>query len=264
MRVWLMILVLTLCAGCATRLDLGAASATPGEGVAAPRPLLNFQSRALSPRNGGQLVKADALQAGDILLSATNGVTSVGIRLATLAPVSHASLYVGNGEIVEAVGKGGVRSRPVAEAMNEEAVIVVLRHPNLLPGHGEAIQRFAKENVGKPYDHFGIMLQAPFSLERRLCELPLLPEAVRNACLHGIARIQLGTPDNERFFCSQLVLEAYRQAGLPLTTADPRWVSPSDILHMREGDVAPMRIHQSLTYIGHLKFPDEAAVAQAD
>lgn len=263
MRLWLIMLVLALCAGCATRIELDAAVATAGEDAAGTRPLLNFQNRALSPRNGGQLVRTDVLQAGDILLSAANGVSSVGIRLATLAPVSHASLYIGEGEIVEAVGKG-VRSRPVADALDEEAVIVVLRHPNLLPEHGAAIRRFAKENVGKPYDHLGIMLQAPFSLERRLCELPLLPEIVRNACLHGIARIQLGTPDNERFFCSQLVLEAYRQAGLPLTSADPRWVSPSDILHMREGDVAPLRIHQSLTYVGHLKFPDEAAVAQAD
>jgi hypothetical protein len=97
------------------------------------------------------------------------------------------------------------------------------------------------------------VLLAPFSLERRACELPLLPEAMRDFCLRGVATIQLGAASNDRFFCSQFVLEAYRVAGLPITDADPRWVSPADILHMREGDVPSMKIHQALTYVGHLK-----------
>ena len=77
---------------------------------------------------------------------------------------------------------------------------------------------------------------------------------MRNACLQGIAAIQLGTYDNDGFFCSQLVLESYKQAGLPITDANPRWISPADILHMREGDVPSLKIHQPLSYVGHLKF----------
>ena len=61
-------------------------------------------------------------------------------------------------------------------------------------------------------------------------------------------------PSESRLFCSQLVLDAFRQAGLPITNADPRLVSPSDILHMREGDVSSVRIHQRLRYVGHLKY----------
>ena len=95
---------------------------------------------------------------------------------------------------------------------------------------------------------------APFSLERRACELPLVPEGVRDFCIRGIATVQLGAGgNNDRFFCSQFVLEAYAQAGLPITDADPRWISPADILHMREGDVPSMKIHQPLVYVGHLK-----------
>jgi hypothetical protein len=50
------------------------------------------------------------------------------------------------------------------------------------------------------------------------------------------------------------VLEAYKRADLPLTSANPRWLSPSDILHMREGDVPSVRSLQALEYVGHLKF----------
>ena len=257
MRLPTLLLTLVVCAGCATSLK-----PAPQASGASP-PLLRFQNPALTPRNGGQLIDADALQAGDILLSAANGIPSMGIRLLTLAPVSHASLYMGERKIIEAVGQG-VRMRKLEEVVDEEAVVAVFRHPELRPEHGDAIQRFAMQNLGKPYDHIGIVLQAPFSLQRRLCELPLMPEVVRNACLHGIATIQLGTANNDRFFCSQLVLESYRQAGLPLTQADPRWISPADIMHMREGDVPAMRTHQALAYVGHLKFQPLATIAQGE
>jgi hypothetical protein len=64
-----------------------------------------------------------------------------------------------------------------------------------------------------------------------------------------------------RLFCSQLVLQAYRHAEVPMTYADPRLISPADILHMREGDVPSVRIHRQLRYAGHLKYPPPTMVA---
>ena len=64
------------------------------------------------------------------------------------------------------------------------------------------------------------------------------------------------------------LLEAYRHAKLPLTTADPRLISPADLLHMREGDVPSVRTEQALQYVGHLKtsilLNHEMAVSLAD
>jgi hypothetical protein len=77
-----------------------------------------------------------------------------------------------------------------------------------------------------------------------------------------VAAIQLGIGRNDQFFCSQFVLEAYKTAGLPLTDADPRLISPGDLLHMREGDVPSVKIRQTLQYVGHLKAPP-VIVAQA-
>jgi hypothetical protein len=249
MNRWIACLLIAGCAGCAT----GVHTPPQLEGGAVAQRTLRVQNLALSPHNGGQLIDVAALQPGDILLSAAKGIVSAGIRLITLAPVSHASLYIGDGHVVEAVGQG-VRKRTLEEVLGEEAVVVAFRHPHVEPAHHDKLRLFALEKVGRSYDHIGIILQAPFALERRLCELPLVPAAVRNICLQGIATIQLGTYDNDRFFCSQFVLESYRQAGLPLTDANPRWVSPADILHMREGDVPSLKIHKPLSYVGHLKF----------
>jgi cell wall-associated NlpC family hydrolase len=246
-----------LIAGCATQV-----APAPATDALLPLPTglphVSFQNPALEPTNGGRFVPAAELLPGDILLTAANGLTSIGIRLATLAPVSHAALYAGDGDVVEAVGEG-VRRRSLDEVLAEESVVVAFRHPALDAQAAARVRSFALDKVGTRYSHVGVMLHAPFSLQRRLCELPLVPSGVRDFCVRGVARIQLGASSNERFFCSQLVMEAYRQAGVPITTADPRWVSPADILHMREGDVPSISVVQPLTYLGHLKYVAPAA-----
>jgi uncharacterized protein YycO len=217
-------------------------------------PTIKLQSNALNTRNGGQLISAEQLKVGDIILSSDNGVNSLAVRLWTLASVSHASIYIGDNQIIEAVGEG-VRLRSVSAMMQDEATIVAIRHPKFTAANSDALNTFAKQQVGKKYNYMGILLQAPFSLERRVCELPLVPELVRDFCVRGVATIQLGLSNNDNFFCSQLVLHAYHQAGLPLTDADPRLFNPADLLHMREGDVTSVKIRETLQYLGHLKAP---------
>jgi hypothetical protein len=97
-----------------------------------------------------------------------------------------------------------------------------------------------------------------------VCELPLVPTLVRDYCIRGFATIQLGAYSNDQFFCSQFVLEAYRQAGLPLTDAAPRWLTPRDILHMREGDVSSIKVRQTLVYVGHLKYASSLRAPEPD
>ena len=241
---------LALLAGCATRFF--------DEHDPDARPRLQVQNPGLHPHNGGLAVSPGVLQPGDIILSAADGVASLGIRLVTLAPVSHASLYVGDSEIAEAVGEG-IRRRGVDRLLAEESTVVAFRHPAVRDEHVERMQAFVSQTVGQKYNLLGVMLQAPFAIDRKLCELPLTPALVRDFCVQGLGAVHLGLGRSDRFFCSQFVLEAYNRAGLPLTTADPRLLTPADLLHMREGDVPSVRSHQPLQYVGHLKFQPAAA-----
>jgi hypothetical protein len=228
-----------LLGACATQIDTApAAGASP----------LRVQNRLLlTPANGGQTITAESLKPGDIILSSTN-------------------IYLGDDTVAEAVG-AGIRARSTAEFVADESTIVAFRHPGITPEHAARMRTFAQGQVGKKYNTAGVVLQAPFTVQRQLCELPLVPSLIRDACIRGIAAIQLGAVQNDRFFCSQFVLEAYRHAQLPLTDADPRLVSPADLLHMREGDVPSIQIGQALTYVGHLKagppVADEAVAAAA-
>jgi cell wall-associated NlpC family hydrolase len=244
-RTLMLMSVVAALVGCASRIDPLA--------IANGQSPVQLQNRLLlTPANGGQRIAVADLRAGDIILSNTNALVSMGIRALTLAPVSHASLYLGDDQVAEAVGSG-VRIRSTADFMADESTIVAFRHPGLQPEHAEAMRRFAEQHNGKPYNTLGIVLQAPFTIQRQYCELPLLPGLVRDFCIRGLAAVQLGAARNDRFFCSQFVLQAYQQARLPLTSADPLLVSPADLLHMREGDVPSVRTEQALQYVGHLK-----------
>lgn len=230
--------------GCATSMN---PSPEPGQ-----FPLRVQQRLLLTPSNGGMQITAADLRPGDIVLSSTHSFVSLGVRLITVAPVSHAALFLGDDTFVEAVG-AGVRTRTTQEFMDSESTIVAFRHPEVSETHIGALNDFSRLHVGKKYNTAGIVLQAPFSIGRQYCELPLIPSLVRDFCIRGLAAVQLGALKNDRFFCSQFVLEAYRHARLPLTTADPRLISPADLLHMREGDVPSVRTEQALLYVGHLK-----------
>lgn len=204
----------------------------------------------LSPANGGQSIDASALRIGDILLSRASGVVSRAIRTVSDAPVSHASVYIGGGQVVEALANGVVLNQ-LEDSVGSNEVVVAFRYPNLTSEQELRIRDFVGQHLGTGYNYWGIVRQAPFSVDRRICER--LPDGMRQRCTSGMARIFLGRGDTDRFFCSQLVVAAYQHAGVPLTSADPRWVSPGDLARMREDAVPAFTITHPLQYVGHLK-----------
>ncbi len=178
----LAVVAVALITGCATQIQDSEAVAPD---VASGK-VLTFQRKSLTPIDGGRLVRPEELLAGDILLSADPGLASAGIRLLTTSPVSHAAIYVGNGEVAEAL-RGGVRLRSIDRVLKEETVVAAFRHPLLDETHAQRMSEFAREQVGKPYDFVGVVMHAPFALQRRVCELPGVPTLLREACWSRIA-----------------------------------------------------------------------------
>mgnify|MGYP000845700621 FL=1 len=204
------------------------------------------------PENGLVFIQPSDLRAGDILFSSEGSIRSLGIRVFSNAAVSHSFIYLGDGQIAEAVGSG-TRIHPLADALQETNLTVAFRRPDLTAENIQAIIAFAEEKNGSGYNHLGIALQAPFALARNACELPVIPRAMRHLCLNALATITVPSLGNKRLFCSQFVIEAFNRAGKPLTTARPQWVDPSDILHLREDDIATIAPVAKLQYIGHLQ-----------
>lgn len=204
------------------------------------------------PESGMIKISEQDLQAGDILFSSEASVQSLGIRLFSNAAVSHVFLYLGDGEIAEAVG-AGVRIRRLDEALKESNLTAAFRRPDLTEENIAALRDFARQQNGRRYNFLGIVKQVPYSLARNACELPVTPRRIRRFCLNTMAAVMIPSFGNRRFFCSQFVIEAFNRAGKPLTSKLPEWLDPADILHMREGDVATFTPKARLNYVGHLQ-----------
>ena len=246
---------IALLQGCATQLVTQPVTGVDNADTASVSAALKFQSSSIAPRNGQALVSPDRLKPGDIILSSISTFTSASIQLLTLAPVSHAAIYLGDGKVVEAI-RPEVRVRRLDDLLAEETVVLALRYPDLSADQVRSIGHHALQKLGAGFNYLGVTLHMPFAV-KRLCELPLIPSAVRDGCIRGIGVIHALSSSENRFFCSQLVLHSFRQAGVPITNADPRLVSPADILHMREGDVPSISANKRLQFVGHLKYKPE-------
>lgn len=145
----------------------------------------------------------------------------------------------GGGFVIEAIGSG-VEKRTLAVAVSDASLAVAFRHVRMTPAAARAVVQFAQNQVGKGYDHTGIIGQAGYQLDRWfLCSVA----SVRN-CEDRAARANLWMSSSGRFFCSELVAEAYRQAGVPLVNGRSDSVSPERIVAVTTtGDLA---------YVGHV------------
>lgn len=93
---------------------------------------------------------------GDILLSSATGLNSWGIRLFSISGVSHASIYLGAGEVAESVGSG-VRIISLDQAIADSNNMVVLRQAGLTSIHADKLREFSMQNDGSKYNYKGIV-----------------------------------------------------------------------------------------------------------
>jgi len=153
-------------------------------------------------------------------------------------------LYIGDGQVVEAIG-AGVVLRTMEQAIADASLVVALRHPALTAEQALRVRDYARNQIGKSYSYIGILRQALFQLDRRThCDDESGAEYDR--CIRWAGRVNLGTATNDRFYCSELVLKAYEAAGLPLTLTAPNYSVP--------GDLPELRQRGTLAYVGHLKY----------
>lgn len=240
-----------LLSGCT--MDIGSPSKPVPDGKTSPW-AVSFQNASSAPRGTLREIDVAALQPGDLLFSSSIGITSLGIRLFSTSSVSHVAIYLGDGRVAEAVGSG-VQIVTLESALAHSDKLFALRNGTLTPEQAQRLVQFAESKKGYRYNYAGIAQMVPFMLTKQICSLNPFSKEFRRQCVEGFAASQLETLDDaepNRYFCSQFVIAAWEYAGQPLTVADSAWVSPSDLMHMREGDVATLSTVQPLQYVGHL------------
>jgi V8-like Glu-specific endopeptidase/cell wall-associated NlpC family hydrolase len=190
----------------------------------------------LDPGVGGMSIGVDALQPGDVIVSTARHAVSYAIRAGTLSAISHAMLYVGDGKIIEAVG-GGVREVAIEQAIGDALLAVAYRDSRVNASITQAVVDHARSRVSNPYNYAGVA----FTGYRILNPLPA-------RIIDGIAsRVGLEVGQAGTTYCSELVLEAFENAGVPLVASRPGASTPDDLVQLSRSVLA---------YVGHLKGED--------
>lgn len=162
--------------------------------------------RNSDPFAGLAFIDRSSLRPGDILVSTEDARISDAIRTATFSAYSHAALYVGEGKIIDATGKGVLRRD--LSALTEPATRVgVLRVNNLTAAQQSAALATARRLVGKSYNYFGLI----FGGVVELAPVYRFYRAVTGAPLKVSGSV-LGPG----YFCSELVIKAYKSAGITI------------------------------------------------
>jgi Permuted papain-like amidase enzyme, YaeF/YiiX, C92 family len=144
------------------------------------------------------LFDVDKLRAGDVVLERGSGVISRAIRTADRGEYSHALIFLGGTDFLEAVDIGARIISYVRVPIVEPSDWVVLRHPD-----AETARLAASKARNLAHKEYGTA-----------------------AALQSILPFRF-KDDPSRLFCSQLVAEAYQRAGATLVKGkETRQVTP--------------------------------------
>jgi hypothetical protein len=171
----------------------------------------------------------EALKAGDVLLTSERGIVPAGvfIKLANFfsrgmacKDWTHAALYIGNGKVVEAVTDKGVRVADLASTYPAERFeILVLRQPRVDAESLARAVRFSREQVdaGYKYNWWGLAYFLFYNF---------IPAQVHFILDNEIIDAMFGITD--AYFCSELVSDAFKHAGIYCFEREPFKIMPMD------------------------------------
>ncbi len=184
------------------------------------------------------MLTVNDLRPADILLSTGDAAASSAIRFGTGSRFSHAALYAGNGEIIEAIGEGVVR-QSLARAMRDDTLVCVYWRIGMSDAQAGQAIRYATVQIGKPYDELGAVGAGVTS--GRGFVLSVFAGAINPIAALGvnvaIAADVINRLNPERtFFCSELVALAFEKAGVPLgrgaASTTPQDVASAHVLNL--------------------------------
>lgn len=182
----------------------------------------------LDPGHGGKSILPAVLRPGDLILSSTPSWASQRIRNFTGGgPVSHARVYIGDGNVIESAPFAGVRQLPITMALAEDNLAVAFRIPGLTLAQERRIVAEARSRLGSNYDWIGAATTALFSYNGDEVD------------------VNLGMGPSRWYFCTPLVLDSYRAAGVALTQ-NPN-IAPNAVV--------PLTWTRRVEYVGHLRTP---------
>jgi len=171
--------------------------------------------------------EVEKLKKGDIVLTGKQSIKhSSQIQLANVLTRklhhrfwTHAAIYIGDDQLIEAQ-PDGIRRRDIREYVKEGYYIRAFRHRYL---HNDLtinnVIQACKSKIGSNYDTKGALFYG----------LSILFPVGMNFMFKNQLVDQLCQVENS-YFCSELIVEAFEEAGFPISPFDGWRVKPSDFI----------------------------------
>jgi uncharacterized protein YycO len=166
------------------------------------------------------------IKPGDVILTASRKISlfSLFIKMANFfkrgyrkRKWTHAAIYVGEGNVIEAFPQGIVKRNFKEAYFNGEYDLLVLRHKNAsLDKLMKAVEFCCKEK-GQKYDFRGLLYFLLFNLTPHQLHF-LFDNNFIGDCFNV----------NEAYFCSELVSTGFKEAGIYCFEREPYKVMPID------------------------------------
>lgn len=155
-----------------------------------------------------------------------------------------AALYVGDGMIIDATWKHGVKTRSLSELVSESNRFGVVRMQGLTPERASEVIAAARSKESSAYNFDGVKLLG----EQKLRLLSAQPRPSLGAMIDLLGRAEYlpqGEMDGKKLGCSELIAFAFNEAGITLSQANG--FTPGDIVRLSQAGV--------FTQLGTLRGP---------
>lgn len=176
-------------------------------------------------------LSVDELEPGDILLRRSSALSSQMTELMIWSSYTHSALYIGNGMIIDSTWQHGVKTRSLADFLNESNRVGVLRLEGLTSDQATQVIAAAQSKESSAYNFEGVKNLGVEKLDA----LTKMSRQSLGDMLDILGRAESlppNTTDREQYACSELIVFAFKAIGITMSHANG--FTPGDMVRLSQ------------------------------
>jgi len=174
-------------------------------------------------------LSVDELKPGDIIVRRSPALASQMTELMIWSPYTHSALYIGDGMIIDSTWEYGVKTRSLADLLDESIRVGVLRMEGLTSDQADMVVLAAQSKESAEYNFENVKLLG-------VQKLDVLTNVSRQSLgemigvLGRAEYLPLDATDNGKYACSELIVFAFKAANITLSHANG--FTPGDMVRL--------------------------------
>lgn len=171
------------------------------------------------------------LKPGDILLRCSPALSSQMTELMIWSRYTHSALYIGNGMIIDSTWQHGVKTRSLADFLNESNRVGVLRMEGLTSDQASQVIAAAQTKESAAYNFEGVKMLGVQKLDA-LTNMSRQYLGNMIGILGRAEHLPSDVTDNGKYACSELIVFAFKAVGITLSHANG--FTPGDMVRLSQ------------------------------